>query len=161
MRHLFEQKSGRSWHVKGLQVIKLVSLTNTLLFHFISGKSAYFSKITFYAWPQSYNWFLLALVAKMCSTFTFKPRAVNIVSFIWSCKCLCYWTAPSFFFYPLFQTNIRRSWSCSCLLSIHLLLAFLAFSIMIQYLVVIIILSQLWVCVLSLVLVWLSFWKRL
>lgn len=68
--------------IKSLQVIKLVSVKTTL-FHFISEKSAYFPKITFYAWPQSYNWFLLALVVKMCSTCTFNPRAVHIASFIW------------------------------------------------------------------------------
>lgn len=42
-----------------------------------------FFQITFHAWPQSHNWFLLAVTVKMRSPSNFSPTAVHFSLFKW------------------------------------------------------------------------------
>lgn len=40
-------------------------------------------QVTFHAWPQSYNWFLLAVIVKMHNASNFNPTAVHFGLFKW------------------------------------------------------------------------------
>lgn len=66
MRHPFEQKSGTSWHINSLLFSSNLSHLEPLCFAYLWEK--YASLITFHAWPQSYNWFLLAVIVKKRKT---------------------------------------------------------------------------------------------